>query len=85
MEEETGLIIGEADLEPFVRHVPPQGLPAHHYYYRVTRPIEPSDMQVFEGAGFAFVHHGQYQSYDFLHSARMVLDHLHKAGKFAEK
>lgn len=83
MKEETGLIIGAQDLVPYVRLVPPNGLPAHHYYFHVTKTIEPSDMQVFEGAGFAFLHHAQYQCFDFLLSARMVLDHMHRQNKFA--
>lgn len=81
--EETGIVATKAELVPFVRLVPPAGLRAYHYYYRLERRVLPEELRLGEGAGFAFIHYRQFQRYDFVDSARMVLNHLHSLNEFA--
>lgn len=81
--EETGVIASIDDFEPFARLVPPDGLQAYHYYYRLKRPVAVPEISVHEGAGFAFIHYRQFKRYDFVNSARLILEHLRTRNEFA--
>jgi 8-oxo-dGTP pyrophosphatase MutT (NUDIX family) len=75
--EETGIHVSLDDMEPLVRLVPPNGLQAYHYYYRVKRAVAVHEICVHEGAGFAFLNYNQLAQYNFVDSASLVLEHLY--------
>lgn len=81
--EETGIIAKADEFEPFARLVPPDGLQAYHYYYRLKRPVSVSDVTVGEGAGVAFIHYRQFKRFDFVDSASLILEYLRQRNEFA--
>jgi len=81
--EETGITSTMDEYTPFARLVPKDGLQAYHYYYKLNRAVAVEDVVVGEGAGFAFIHYRQFQRFDFVDSASLVLEHLHALNEFA--
>ncbi len=81
--EETGIIATLDELEPFARLVPSNGLQAYHYYYRLKRAVKVPEMSIHEGAGFAFLNDSQLKQYNFVDSASLVLEYLHRRKEFA--
>lgn len=74
--EETGLVAAPSDLIPYVRMVPAD-LAAYHYYFRLNHVVEPHQINVFEGAGFAFFEEKQAKSLKKLESATLMWRHLY--------
>ena len=81
--EETGIIATLDEFAPFARLVPPDGLQAYHYYYRLKRAVKIDEMCIHEGAGFAFLKFEQLKQYRFVDSASLVLEHLQRRKDFA--
>lgn len=85
LNEETGLVATRAELEPFLRFVPKQGHghQAYHYIYRLTRSVEPREISVGEGAGFAFITQSQIAHFQMLPSTHVILNRLIELNEFA--
>lgn len=84
LKEETGITAAPADMVPLFRFVPEGGVQAHHYFFHYTRPIAPSEMRVFEGAGFGFFHSGQLPGLNLMVSLREILSFLDDYVKIAD-
>lgn len=76
LEEETGISEPPSLFRPVLRLVPPNGLQAHHYYFQLDRPVEVPEINVHEGAGFAFWELDQAPTDNMVDSAQMVLKYI---------
>jgi 8-oxo-dGTP pyrophosphatase MutT (NUDIX family) len=79
--EETGINATLDAFEPFARLVPPNGLQAYHYYYRLKRSVKVQEMSIHEGAGFAFLNYSQLNQYKLVDSASLILEYLQRQKK----
>jgi len=73
MAEETGLQFAPSDYVPFVRLLSSSGM--HHFVYKLLPVVDAAKVSLQEGAGFAFVHSGQFDQFRLLPEARLILNH----------
>lgn len=71
--EETGLSARPGEIQPFVRLVSPVG--SLHFISKLLRRVEPSDIRLGEGCGFAFVQQGQIDQLNIIPAAKTVLNY----------
>jgi 8-oxo-dGTP pyrophosphatase MutT (NUDIX family) len=73
--EETGLDIPESAFQPFVKTLTETGANGQHYVFICTQTVEPSQVSLYEGAGFAFIHNEQMGKFDLIPVTRRVLEY----------
>ena len=74
--EETGIVIGESDLEPMVE-VASSVLPDWRIYvFGLMRPVQPDQIRLGEGAGFAFLTEAQIADYDFIATYKQFFEKI---------
>ena len=71
--EETGIRAQANEMRPVAKGFSETGDGAHHYVYLLDRVVCPSEITLNEGAGFAFIHHGQLDKFDLLPIVKRVL------------
>ena len=71
--EETGLVATSAELKPFCRLR--TVLNHNHFVFLLNRPVTQAEIQLGEGAGFAFITADQMEQFRLVPAARDVLDH----------
>jgi len=73
--EETGIVVGQDSLIPFVKTLSETSGNGRHYIFLCTQIVDVSALSLREGAGFAFIHHGQLDQFNLIPAARRVLSH----------
>ena len=82
--EETGIIATLDDIGTFrALGTVKMACRPDHYYYRLKRAVKVPEMSIHEGAGFAFLNDSQLKQYNFVDSASLVLEYLHRRKEFA--
>ncbi len=76
--EEIGLNIHSNAFHPFVRVISTSQKGHQHYAFICDQPIDPSDIKLAEGAGFAFFNKSQLDQFDLIPIVRQVVDHYFK-------
>ncbi len=76
--EEIGISIVSSAFRPFVCILSDSQKGHQHYVFICDHPIEPSDIKLAEGAGFAFLHAEQLDQFDIIPDVRQVVDHYFK-------
>ncbi len=77
--EETGIHAGADELKPIAKaycNETPEG--AHHYIFLLERCVKSSDICLNEGAGFAFIHKDQIDSFTLQPVVHRVLKYYFK-------
>lgn len=73
--EETGIVVGQDALTPFVKTLSETGGNGQHYVFLCTQIIDVPALSLGEGAGFAFIHQGQLDMFNLIPAARRVLSY----------
>ncbi len=72
--EETGLRIAEADLRPLAQIASTVKPDWSISIFELVTPVEPADVRLGEGAGFAFLTREQIGQFEFIATYRMFFD-----------
>jgi 8-oxo-dGTP diphosphatase len=73
--EETGIIMPQKSMVPFVKTLSETGGNGQHYVFVCTETVKVSDLTVHEGAGFAFVNKNQLDKFDLIPASHRVLSY----------
>ena len=73
--EEISIAIPSSAFRPFVRIISTSQKGHQHYVFICDHAIEPSEVKLTEGAGFAFVNAEQLEKFDLIPIVRQVVDY----------
>ena len=73
--EETDIVVGQDDLTPFVKTLSETSGNGQHYVYLCSRIVDVPELSLHEGAGFAYIHHGQLDQFKLVPAAKRVLSY----------
>lgn len=75
-EEETGLRVSEADLRPLAQIASTVKPDWNICIFELVTPVEPAQVRLGEGAGFAFLAREQLAQFDFIETYRKFFDYF---------
>jgi len=73
--EETSIVVDQDAMIPFVKTLSETSGNGQYYVFLCSRIVDVSDLSLHEGAGFAFIHHGQLDQFNLIPAARRVLSY----------
>jgi 8-oxo-dGTP pyrophosphatase MutT (NUDIX family) len=75
LSEETGIVVDQNDVIPFVKTLSETSGNGQLYVYLCNRIVDASELSLQEGAGFAYIHHGQLDQFNLIPAANRVLSY----------